>query len=126
LPQPLARGSIVKGKPNFTLSFPQKCHASKYKIMINSYICKKELMKTTVESKKLHLIEKFLQIYDEEIINKIDKIINEERFKALKSELDLPYSEKEFNEMIDRAEIDAVQGKVYTSKDLKKQIQSWK
>ncbi len=83
-------------------------------------------MKTTVESKKLHLIEKFLQIYDEEIINKIDKIINEERFKALKSELDLPYSEKEFNEMIDRAEIDAVQGKVYTSKDLKKQIQSWK
>jgi hypothetical protein len=83
-------------------------------------------MKTTVESKKLHLIEKFLQIHNEKIINKIDKIINEERFKALKSELDVPYSEKEFNEMIDRAEIDAVQGKVHTSKDLKKQIQSWK
>ncbi len=83
-------------------------------------------MKTTVESKKLHLIEKFLQIHNEDIINKIDKIINEERFKALKGELDAPYSEKEFNEMIDRAESDAVQGKVHTSKDLKKQIQSWK
>ena len=83
-------------------------------------------MKATLESKKLHLVEEFLKIQNEEIINRIEVIIKEERFKVLKGELDLPFSEKEFNEMIDRAENEAVQGKVYTSKDLKKQIQSWK
>jgi hypothetical protein len=83
-------------------------------------------MKETVESKKLHLIEEFLKIQNEEIINRIEVIIKEERFKVLKGELDLPFSEKKFNEMIDRAENEAVQGKVHTSKDLKKQIQSWK
>jgi hypothetical protein len=83
-------------------------------------------MKTTVESKKLQLIEEFLKIQNEKIINKIEVIIKKERFKVLENELDTPFSENEYNEMIDRSENDAIQGKVLTSKDLKKQIQSWK
>ena len=83
-------------------------------------------MKTTVESKKLQLIEEFLKIQNEKIINKIEGIIKKERFKVLENELDTPFSENEFNEMINRSENDAIQGKVITSKDLKKQIQSWK
>ena len=83
-------------------------------------------MKTTVESKKLHLIEEFLKIQNEETIHKIEVIIRQERFKVLKGELDTAISEMELNEMIDRAENDAIQGKVTTSKDVKKQIESWK
>lgn len=83
-------------------------------------------MKTTVESKKLQLIEEFLKIHNEKIINKIEGIIKKERFKVLENELDTPFSDNEFNEMINRSENDAIQGKVITSKDLKKQIQSWK
>lgn len=83
-------------------------------------------MKTTVESKKLQLIEEFLKIQNEKIINKIEVIIKKERFKVLENELDTPFSENEYNEMINRSENDAIQGKVLTSKDLKKQIQSWK
>jgi hypothetical protein len=83
-------------------------------------------MKMTVETKKLQLIEEFLKIQNEKIINKIEVLIKKERFKVLESELDTPFSENEFNEMIDRSENDAIQGKVHTSKDLKKQIQSWK
>ena len=83
-------------------------------------------MKTTVESKKLHLIEEFLKIQNEETIHKIEVIIRQERFKVLKGELDTAISEMELNEMIDRAENDAIQGKATTSKDVKKQIDSWK
>ncbi len=83
-------------------------------------------MKTTVESKKLHLIEEFLKIQNEETIHKIEVIIRQERFKVLKGELDTAISEMELNEMIDRAENDAIKGKVTTSKDVKKQIESWK
>jgi hypothetical protein len=83
-------------------------------------------MKTTVESKKLHLIEEFLKIQNEETIHKIEVIIRQERFKVLKGELDTAMSEMELNEMIDRAENYAIQGKVTTSKGVKKQIESWK
>jgi hypothetical protein len=83
-------------------------------------------MRTTVESKKLQLIQDFLKIQNEKIINKIEALIKKERFKALEGELDTPFSENEFNEMIDRSENDAIQGKLHTSKELKKQIHSWK
>ena len=72
------------------------------------------------------MIEEFLKIQNEKIINKIEVIIKKERFKVLENELDTPFSENEYNEMIDRSDNDAIQGKVLTSKDLKKQIQSWK
>jgi hypothetical protein len=83
-------------------------------------------MKVTVESKKLHLIEEFLKIQNEDIINKIEVIINEERHKSLKDVFNSPFSTKELDEMIDQAEADAKHGRVYSTKDLKKQIQSWK
>lgn len=83
-------------------------------------------MKTTVDSKKLHVIEEFLKVQNEDVIDKIESILKEENMKVLQEVVSPAYSEREFNEMIDRAEEDAAQGKVYTSKELKKQIQSWK
>jgi hypothetical protein len=83
-------------------------------------------MKAEVERRKLHLIEEFLNISNETIIAKIESLLREERLKFLEKQLKTPYSEKEFIEMIGSAENDAKEGKVILSKDLKKQIQSWK
>jgi hypothetical protein len=83
-------------------------------------------MKAEVERRKLHLIEEFLNISNETIIDKIESLLREERLKFLEKQLKTPYSEKEFIEMIGSAENDAKEGKVISSKDLKKQIQSWK
>jgi hypothetical protein len=83
-------------------------------------------MKAEVERRKLHLIEEFLNISNETIIAKIESLLREERLKFLEKQLKKPYSEKEFIEMIGSAENDAKEGKVISSKDLKKQIQSWK
>ena len=83
-------------------------------------------MKAEVERRKLHLIEEFLNISNETIIAKIESLLREERLKFLEKQLKTPYSEKEFIEMIGNAENDAKEGKVISSKDLKKQIQSWK
>lgn len=83
-------------------------------------------MKAAVERRKLHLIEEFLNISNETIIAKIESLLREERLKFLEKQLKTPYSEKEFIEMIGNAENDAKEGKVISSKDLKKQIQSWK
>jgi hypothetical protein len=83
-------------------------------------------MKAEVERRKLHLIEEFLNISNETIIAKIESLLREERLKFLEKQLKTSYSEKEFIEMIGSAENDAKEGKVISSKDLKKQIQSWK
>jgi hypothetical protein len=83
-------------------------------------------MKAEVERRKLHLIEEFLNISNETIIAKIESLLREERLKFLEKQLKTPYSEKEFIEIIGIAENDAKEGKVISSKDLKKQIQSWK
>jgi hypothetical protein len=83
-------------------------------------------MKAEVERRKLHLIEEFLNISNETIIAKIESLLREERLQFLEKQLKTPYSEKEFIEMIGSAENDAKEGKVISSKDLKKQIQSWK
>jgi len=83
-------------------------------------------MKAEVERRKLHLIEEFLNISNETIIAKIESLLREERLKFLEKQLKTPYSEKEFIEMIGSAENDAKEGKVISSKDLKKQMQSWK
>jgi len=83
-------------------------------------------MKAEVERRKLHLIEEFLNISNETTIAKIESLLREERLKFLEKQLKTPYSEKEFIEMIGSAENDAKEGKVISSKDLKKQIQSWK
>lgn len=83
-------------------------------------------MKTAVEIKKLHLIEDLLRVESERIIDRIESILKEERLKTLETELNRPYSEKEFNEMIDRSELDVTEGKVLSTKDLKKKVQSWK
>jgi hypothetical protein len=80
-------------------------------------------MKAEVERRKLHLIEEFLNISNETIIAKIESLLREERLKFLEKQLKTPYSEKEFIEMIGSAENDAKEGKVISSKDLKKQIQ---
>lgn len=60
------------------------------------------------------------------IIAKIESLLREERLKFLEKQLKTPYSDKEFIEMIGSAENDAKEGKVISSKYLKKQIQSWK
>lgn len=60
------------------------------------------------------------------IIAKIESLLRAERLKFLEKQLKTPYSEKEFIGMIGSAENDAKEGKVISSKDLKKQVQSWK
>ena len=60
------------------------------------------------------------------IIAKVESLLREERLKFLEKQLKTPYSEKEFIEMIGNAENDAKKGKVISSKNLKKQVQSWK
>jgi hypothetical protein len=78
-----------------------------------------------IQARKISIIQEFLRINSEELINKIDKFLHDEKKKIYEKELK-PMSLEKFNEMIDKAEDDIENGRVIEAKNLKKDIEKWK
>lgn len=78
-----------------------------------------------IQARKLHLIQEFLRVADEELITKLEKLLRIERKKRLDKEL-APMTLKEFNEIVDNSEDDFKNGKVIEAHNLLNQIDSWK
>jgi hypothetical protein len=78
-----------------------------------------------IQARKLNLIEEFLRISDESIIEKLESFIRIEKKKQYDRELK-PMSLNEFHEMIDQAKQDKANGRVVSQEELKKRIKSWK
>ena len=78
-----------------------------------------------LQAKKIYLIQEFLRINSEDLINKLDKFLHIEKSKIYEQELK-PMSMDSFNAMIDQAEDDAANGRVIEAKNLRKDIEKWK
>ena len=78
-----------------------------------------------IQARKISIIQEFLRINSEELINKLDKFLHDEKKKIYEKELK-PMSLDNFNDMIDKAEDDSVNGRVVEAKILKKDIEKWK
>lgn len=78
-----------------------------------------------IQARKLHFIQEFLRVADEELIGKLERLLRTERKKKLDKEL-FPISLKELNEMIDKSEDDFANGRETEARNLLNQIDSWK
>ena len=78
-----------------------------------------------IQARKISLIQEFLRINSEVLINKLDKFLHDEKKKIYEEELK-PMSLNKFNEMIDIAEDDSANGRIIEAKNLKKDIEKWK
>lgn len=78
-----------------------------------------------IQSRKLVLIEEFLQINDESLITKLESLIRHEKKISHERELK-PMSMKEFHEMIDQAKSDIDTGRVISHQELIKKSKTWK
>ena len=78
-----------------------------------------------IQERKINFIQEFLRINSEELINKLDKFLHDEKRKIYEKELK-PMSLESFNAMIDQAEDDAANGRVTEAKILKKDVEKWK
>ncbi|HPE19312.1 MAG TPA: hypothetical protein P5200_11815 [Tenuifilaceae bacterium] len=78
-----------------------------------------------IQVRKLNLIEEFLRISDERIIEKLESFIKIEKEKKYDRELK-PMSLEEFHEMIDQAKQDKANGRIISHDELKKRVKSWK
>lgn len=66
----------------------------------------------------------FLSVNNEQVINKLEHLLKEEKSKLSEREFE-PFTMEEFNELIDKAEKDSVMNKVKSADDLKKEINTW-
>ena len=77
-----------------------------------------------IQTKKLHFVQEFLRLKDENLIDKLSDLLKFEKRKKIEQELK-PFSQKEFNDLIDNAESDSENGRLTSARELKNEIDSW-
>ena len=78
-----------------------------------------------IQARKIHFVQEFLRVADDELVTKLESLLRIERKKKLDEELH-PMTLKEFNEIIDKSEDDFNNGRVIEARNLANQIDIWK
>jgi TATA-binding protein-associated factor Taf7 len=77
-----------------------------------------------IQTRKINFVQEFLRLKNEQLINKLEKFLFQEKKKLYEENLN-PMLHNEFNEMIDKAKNDAESEKVIDAKKIKEDISSW-
>ena len=78
-----------------------------------------------LQTRKINFIQEILRVKNENIIEKLEKILHQERKKVIDKELS-PMTVKEFNLLIDSAENDSANDRMYNAGEILKDIDTWK
>ena len=78
-----------------------------------------------LQQRKIHFVQDFLRINDEEVVNVLENTLKSEKSKILSRPVK-PYTIAELNEKIDRAEEDIKNNRTKTTDELKEEIKSWR
>ena len=78
-----------------------------------------------LQTRKIHFIQEVLRVKNENIIVKLEKILHQERRKVIEKELS-PMTIEEFNSLIDGAENDSENERMYNAGEILKDIDTWK
>jgi hypothetical protein len=70
-----------------------------------------------IQDRKVHFVQEFLRVADDELVTKLEKLLSIERKKKLDEEM-RPMTLKEFNEIIDKSEDDFANGRVTEARNL--------
>jgi hypothetical protein len=88
------------------------------------YLCKK-WTEMDIVARKLNFVQEFLRISDEDLVEKLEKLLRTERKKMVDKEIK-PMTMNEFNQMIEKAEDDVKNGRVIEVRELLKKVEKWK
>jgi len=77
-----------------------------------------------LQTRKIHFIQEILKVKNENIIEKLEKILHQERKKSIDDKLS-PMTIEEFNSLIDKAEEDSENDRMYNAGEIIKDIDTW-
>mgnify|MGYP001328635552 FL=1 len=86
---------------------------------------REKINKMDIQARKIHFVQEFLRVADDELVTKLERLLRIERKKKLEEELS-PMTMKEFNEIIDKSEDDFKNERVTEARNLLNQIDTWK
>jgi len=78
-----------------------------------------------LQTRKLHIIQEFLRLANDSIVDKFEKMLEQERKKIVEQDIS-PMTLAQYEQRIDNASDDLKNNRVTTAKKLKKEIASWK
>jgi len=78
-----------------------------------------------IQTRKINFIQEFLRLRNIKLIEKLEKILLEDKAKDYEANLK-PMSLDTFNTMIDKSIKDAEQGNVVNARELKESVKKWK
>lgn len=78
-----------------------------------------------LQTRKIHFIQEVLRLKNEKIIEKLEKMLHQERKKVIDRELS-PMTIEEFNSLIDKAESDSEDDRMFNAGEILKDIDTWK
>jgi hypothetical protein len=78
-----------------------------------------------IQARKIHFVQEFLRVTDDELVTKLENLLRIERAKKFNLEMH-PMSLNEFDEIIEKSEEDIKNGRVIDSRDILIQIDKWK
>ncbi len=78
-----------------------------------------------LQTRKIQFIQEILRLKNEKIIDKLEKILHQERKKMANKEHS-PMTMEEFNALIDQAENDSENNRLYSAGEILKDIDTWK
>ena len=78
-----------------------------------------------IQTRKIHFIQEILRLKNEKIIKKLEKMLHQEKKKTIDKEFS-PMTIEEFNSLIDKAENDSENDRLYHAGEILKDIDTWK
>lgn len=78
-----------------------------------------------IQTRKINFVLEFLRLRNTKLIEKLEKILLEDKAKEYEANLK-PISTDDFNNMIDTSLEDSKQGYVTEARDLKESVKKWK
>jgi len=78
-----------------------------------------------LQNRKIQFIQEVLRLKNEKIIEKLERLLHREKEKIVEQEFS-KMTIDEFNSMIDQAENDSENGRIFNAGEIIKDIDSWK
>ncbi len=78
-----------------------------------------------IQTRKINFVQEFLRIRNIKLIEKLEKILLEDKAKEYEANLK-PLSIDNFNKMVDKSIEDVTQGNVVDARELKESVKRWK
>jgi hypothetical protein len=82
-------------------------------------------MKSTLEKRKINLVQNFLALDNQETITKVEILLNQEKARIYEESISKKMTYSELEKLLKPSESDFENGDFYSIEEMKSQIKNW-